>query len=177
MSDDLTLSKLAFQYFCNSVIGAILILLAIILMYDSYEILHIDTINGLLFLKGQNPVSLLFVIAIILKFFPINLYFYITKSRDQLSNIVLNFTFIINGTVGLYLLLRVLLLLFDDNETLFQVAIAIGFVLIFYSNYKMFRTKHLKVFILYLLLINLCFVLITFLVNKSPLASLLYVIN
>ena len=177
ISGDLALSKLALQYFCNSVLGAILMLPALIVMYVFGEFSQINMIDSSLFLKSSGLISWLVVAAIILKFFPINLYFYILKSRDQLANILLNFTFVINGIVGFYLLFRVLLLLFDDNEIFFQVAIAVGFSLVFYSNYKIFRTKNIKVFAPNLLLANLGFVLITFLVDRSISASLTYVAN
>jgi len=177
MSDDLELSKLAFKYFCNSALGAILMSIALILIYASGKIFQIDQIDSSLFLKSSNPISWLVVIAIALKFFPINLYFHILKSCDQLANLLLNFTFIINIAVGFYLLLRVLLLLFGDNEVFFQFAIVLGCLLVFYSNYKMFRTLHLKDFTSHLLLANVGFVFITFLLDKSSLSSLFYVAN
>jgi multicomponent Na+:H+ antiporter subunit D len=175
MSNDLALSKSAFKYFCNSASGAILMLLALILIHASCEFLQIDKIDNSLF--ASDLVSWFVVIAVILKFFPINLYFNILKSRDPLSTILLSFALVTNGVIGFYLLLRILLLLFEGNQIFFWFAPAVGFMLIFYSNYKMLRTKYLKVFALYFVLTNLGFVLITFLVNKSSFASLLYIVN
>ena len=150
-------------------------LLSLIIIYASCEFLQIDKIDNSLF--GSSLVSWLVVIAVILKFFPINLYFNILKSRDRLSTILLSFVLVTNGVIGFYLLLRILLLLFDGDEIFFWSAPIVGFALVLYSNYKMFRTKYLKVFALYFLLTNLGFVLITLLVSRSSFASLLYIIN
>lgn len=177
MSDDLNLSKLSFKYFCNSVLGSILLLLAVILLYSSSGHLQIDKIENVLALENSVLIFSLFAIAIWLKFFPINLYFQILKSRDSLANFLLSFAFIINGAVGFYLVLRVLLPLFDLDIIFLNGTVLIGFILVFYSNYKMLKTNYLKVFAANFILANLGFILITFFIEQASLPRLLYIAN
>ena len=146
--------------------------------------MQIDKIEDVLALEnyGYNfpLVFVLFITAIWLKFFPINFYFNILKSRDLIANFLLSFAFIINGAVGFYLLLRVLLPLFDLDVLFLNGVVLIGFILVFYSNYKMLKVRYLKAFGANFLVTSLGFTLITFFVEESPLASqarLLYVVN
>jgi formate hydrogenlyase subunit 3/multisubunit Na+/H+ antiporter MnhD subunit len=174
MSNDLNLSKLSFKYFCNSVLGSILLLLASVWLYISSGSLQIDNIDNLLFLENSNSIFGLIAIAIGLKFFPINFYFSILKSREILANFLLNFAFIVNGTVGFYLVLRLLFPMFGGDEIFLNGAVLAGFILVFYGNYKMLKSKCLKFFTGNFLLINLGFILVTFFVESS-LARLLYI--
>jgi multicomponent Na+:H+ antiporter subunit D len=174
MSNDLDLSKLSFKYFCNSVLGSILILLALVWLYISSGSLQIDNIDNLLIMDNSNSIFGLIAIAILLKFFPINFYLSILKSREIVANFLLNFAFVINGTVGFYLLLRFLFPVFGADEFILSAAVWFGCILVFYSNYKMIKSTCLKVFTAHFLLANLGFILITFFVESS-FARLLYI--
>ncbi len=174
MSNDLNLSKLSFKYFCNSVLGSILLLLALVWLYISSGSLQIDKIDNLLILDNSSSIFGLIVIVIGLKFFPVNFYFSILKSRDLLANFLLSFSFIINGAVGFYLILRFLIPIFGSDEIFSNGAVLVGLALVFYGNYEMLKAKYLKVFASYFLLTNLGFVLITFFAESS-LARLFYI--
>ncbi len=174
MSNDLDLSKLSFKYFCNSVLGSILLLLALVWLYISSGSLQIDNIDNLLIMDNSNSIFGLIAIAILLKFFPINFYLSILKSREMVANFLLNFAFTINGAVGFYLVLRFLFPVFVEDKFVLGVAAFVGCILIFYSNYKMLKSKCLKDFTAHFLLASLGFVFITFFVD-SPLARLLYI--
>ncbi len=177
MSDDLDLSKLSFRYFCNSVLGSILLLLAVILLYSSSGHLQIDKIEDALALENSALIFSLFSIAIWLKFFPINLYFNILKSNDSLANFLLCFAFIINAAIGFYLLMRVLIPLCDSDGLFLNSAVLIGFMMVFYSNYKMLRTRYLKAFAAHFLVVTFGFIFITFFIEQSSLPRLLYISN
>jgi multicomponent Na+:H+ antiporter subunit D len=177
MSNDLDLSKLSFKYFCNSVLGSILLLLAIVLLYSSSGHLQIEKIADALSLENSSLIFSLFAIAIWLKFFPVNLYFKILESNDPLANFLLCFAFVISGAVGFYLLLRVLLPLFDLDVIFLNATVLVGFILVIYSNYKMLKVQHLKSFAAYFLLMSFGFILITFFVEDSFKARLFYISN
>jgi len=174
MSNDLDLSKLSFKYFCNSVLGSILLLLSYVWLYISSGSLQVDNVDNLLILDNSNSIFGLIAIAILLKFFPINFYMSILKNREMVANFLLNFAFIINGAVGFYLVLRFLLPMFGVDEFVLKVASGVGCILVFYGNYKMLKSKCLKVFAVHFLLASLGFVLITFFVESS-FARLLYI--
>jgi multicomponent Na+:H+ antiporter subunit D len=174
MSDDLDLSKLSFKYFCNSVIASILLLLALVWFYIFSGSEQIESIDNLLNLDNSNSIFSLITIAIMLKFFPINLHFAILKSYQTMVGFLLNFAFIINGAVGFYLVLRLLFPVFSLSDIFLNGAFLLGCVMVFYGNYKMLKVRYVKALTAYFLLTNLGFILITFFVD-SHISRLLYI--
>ncbi len=200
ISGDSTIAKLAFRYFCNSALASILLLVGLFLIYFYSDSLKINNINQFLFLTelsgdeikqltGQLKlglvksldlrfwqINLLILAAIWIKFLPIGLYCQMLKSKNLLSNFLLTFSLICNGLIGFYLLFRVLEML-NFNQIIVSFLFALGLVLVFYSNYKMLKIKHLKVFAVHFLLLNLGFIFITFLFDHSFGSNLFYIVN
>ncbi len=179
MSNDLSLSKLAFKYFCQSVLASIILLLAFVLLYVFSGQLKIDEIANLTIIENSDLIFWIVAIAILLKFFPLQIYFKTLKSQDLMANFLVNFAFIINGLVGFYLLLKIALFLFHPSEIFFDLLIAAGFGVVFYGNYKMLKTKHLRAVAAYFSLINLGLVLIAigFFIDRALMVSLIYITN
>lgn len=167
LSDDLELSKLAFKYFCQNVSAGILLLLALILLYASTGSLQISEIS--LKLEQQNAAMnwllLPILIAVFLKFFPVWLYFKKLNSQDSLTGFLLNFAFIINSGVGLYLLIRFLFYLFSADLIFLNLKLDfdimfIGLLLVCYGNYKIFKSQNLTEISAFLAISNLGFIVI-----------------
>ena len=177
MSNDISISKLAFKYFCQSALASIMLLLALVLIYVFSGQLKIDEIAHLTIIENSDLIFWLVAIAVLLKFFPLQIYFRILKSQDLLANFLVSFAFIISGLVGFYLLLKMALFLFHPSEIFFNLLIGTGFGLVFYGSYKMSRTSHLRVIAAYFSLINLGLVLIAigFFTDRAFFVSLIYI--
>ncbi|MES2678136.1 MAG: proton-conducting transporter membrane subunit [Pseudomonadota bacterium] len=179
MSNDLNLSKLTFQYFCQSALASIMLLLALVLLYVFSGELKIDEIKNLTIIENSDLIFWLVATAIMLKFFPLTIYFRFLKSQDLMAHFLISFTFIISGLVGFYLLLKMVLFLFHPSDIFFNGLVFIGFILVFYGNYKMFKTNYVRAVAAYFAVINVGLVLIAigFFTQRALTVSLIYITN
>lgn len=144
ISNDISISKLAFQYFCKSALASIMLLLALVLLYVFSGQLKMSEIATSTIIENSDLIFWITAAAIFLKFFQLQIYFQFLKSQNSMSNFIISFAFIISGLVGFYLLIKTALLLFHPDKTLFILLAIIGLGVVFYGNYKMLKTKHFR---------------------------------
>jgi len=190
ISKELQLTKLAFKYFCNGATGSILLLISFLSIYIITGQIHISAIiNDINYLLDVNRyiAELLFFLtatSILLKFFPIWLYFEKIKSNDFLTNYLSITSLFIQTNIGLYLLIKLVFFLFGINFSFlklhFDLALILaGILLVFYSNVKLLKTQNLKLITSFLCLNNLGFIFISIALNQkeSLAAAFLFIIN
>ena len=177
ISNDISISKLAFQYFCKSALASIMLLLALVLLYVFSGQLKMSEIATSTIIENSDLIFWITAVAIFLKFFQLQIYFQFLKSRNSMSNFIISFAFIISGLVGFYLLIKTALLLFHPDKTLFILLAIIGLGVVFYGNYKMLKTKHFRAVGAYFSLIHLGLVLIAigFFAERALFVSLIYI--
>jgi len=190
MSNDENLTKLSFKYFTWGITGSILILLAFLSLYiitgESRINVIINDIGYILKNDYFMAVLIFFItmIAILIKFFPIWLYFEKIKRNSFIANFLSTSSLFIKTNIGLYLLIRVLFFLFGVDFSFTElnfnfVLFFAGSGLVIYGNIQLLKYQHLKIIASNLCLINLGFALIgiALALKESVSASFLYVIN
>lgn len=185
-SYDKKLIKINYNLFTYSSVSTVINLLILFLFYrifNSFEIFEIK--NNLHFLSYKDSYLakiflIFFSISIILKFFPIWIYFKKAKSIKFITNF---FNFLIlfaNPTIGIYLLVKIIYylfgnLIFFNNQDSNILLLFISLVIIFYSCLKMLTSKNLKVIISYLTLNNFGFILSAISLNNlNSVISIIY---
>ncbi|MFT7087299.1 MAG: multicomponent Na+:H+ antiporter subunit D [Rickettsiales bacterium] len=179
ISNDVAISKIAFRYFCKIAPASILLLLSLVILYVSSGNFKISEISNLPDFDNSNLIFWSIATAVMFKFFALRIYFKFLISKDLIANFLIALTFIISVLVGFYLLIRVSLFLLHPSDAFFFLLAFTGFCLVFYGNYKLFKTHHLKVFAAYFSLINLGFVLIAigFFNDQALLPAIMYIAN
>lgn len=169
ISSDKSLLKVSFKYFALSVFSSLILLFsffAIYLVFGESNIAKIATSFALL--KGENNMFLwlifsLIIFALVIKFFPLWLYFEKIKSTRLISNFLAVESLFIKTNIGIYLALKFSYFFFGGNlffsEFDFDIILLFcSLSLIFYSSVKLYKQKHLKVIVAYLCLNNLGFI-------------------
>ena len=199
LAAELPIARLSLQYFCQSVLGGILLLIAFLAIYiitgQSKINLLSENINYL-FASDNFIAKLLFWLilsGIVLKFFPHQ--FYNSKisgkisSKNFITNFIDNSAIFVKSNLGLYLLQRTIFTMFGSNlifsEFKFYIILTIlGLILIFYANSKLLKllntfTKNLKSIANNIILSNLGLVIITIAINSkiATIGGNFYIIN
>ena len=190
ISNDKNLTKLSFKYFAWGIVGSILILLSFLSLYiltGETRVNHI--INDIVYILESDHLmaALIFfitIVAILIKFFPIWLYFEKIKSNNFIANFLSTSSLFIKTNIGLYLLIRVIFFLFGIDFSFaklnfnFPLFLA-GSALVIYGNIQLLKYQHLKIIASNLCLINLGFALvgIALALKESLSATFLYIIN
>jgi formate hydrogenlyase subunit 3/multisubunit Na+/H+ antiporter MnhD subunit len=189
ISKNKPLNNLAFKYFYQGAIGSILLLISFLFLFINFDSANFEiiffTIQNIGDSNQKILVLLIFFIAIfglLLKFFPFWLHHQNLKNRDSLSHFFLSNSLFIQSLIGFYLLIKFFFLLFDSELILQLFGInlpffALAFLLIFYSNFKIFKSRNLKTILFYFCLNYIGFFLISLAVNdeNSLIAAIFFI--
>lgn len=186
-----SLNKLAFKYFYQGSSGGILILISLFYLFVNFGSHDFDIILAAISNQNQDDqiiiiglIFIIFVLGIILKFFPFWLYFDNLKSSHFLSHFFLSRLLFIKTYIGFYLILKTIFFLFGTNLLfthlkLDLVILAFAFLLIFYGNIKILKNNNLKIIISSYCLIYLGFLLIAVALNDhySLIAAFAFILH
>ncbi len=190
ISRDSELLKLAFRYFCLNVTSSLLMLFCFFAIYLTFGEINFDKIAESLPIIAQTHLWFLVMIftllgiAIIIKFFPFWLYFEKLKSSNLIANFLAIESIFIKTNVGIFLTLKFIYFFFG-NHLLFvnfkfaPILIFLSISLIFYSAFKLYQQKHLKLIATYFCLNNLGFIFaaIALQTTESLQALFFYLLN
>ena len=194
VTKELDTARIAFKYFCQSVVGGALMLIAFFSLYIITGSYKIDQMMyNIKYLHHNNYIIAVLLLAlsvagIILKFFPLWLDFSKSSKDGANNNFIANFlnvsTLFIKGNIGLYLLIKLIFFLFGTNFVFAELKLnllllLIGSVMVFYSSIKLLTGLNLKTIAGYLYLSNLGLIFIATGLNshESLIALFFYVIN
>ena len=191
ISQNKSLNNLAFKYFYQGCIGSILLLASFLFLFINFESANFETIFFAIqnISDGNQKILLLlifiiFTFGILLKFFPFWLHHKNLNNRDSLSHFLLSRSLFIKSTIGIYLLIKFFFLLFNSELilNLFRINLAFfafAFLLIFYSNFKIFKARNFKTILFYFCLTTIGFFLISVTINDkiSLISALFFIIN
>lgn len=190
ISRDQKLLQLAFRYFCVNVVTSLLLLFCFITIYLVFGQFNFQFIaNNLSLIFAFNPWFALIIFALlsaalIVKFFPFWLYFEKLKSQNSIANFLAIESLFIKTNIGIFLILKFSQFFFGIDfifaKLHFEVLLFIlALCLIFYTCYKLYYQKHLKIIAAYLILNNLGFVLAAISLQsfESMQAAFFYLLN
>ncbi len=178
-SKETTLNKLAFKYLYQGSVGSILILISLLSLLINFQSANFDVIffNIQNLYQGNQLIAIslifiIFVIGVILKFFPFWIYFENIKSANFLSHFLSSRLLFVKVNIGFYLILKSLFLLFGiglvfEILKLDPIIFVFAFLLIFYGNIKILTNNNLKVILSYYCLIYFGFFLISIAINDA----------
>lgn len=190
ISRDSDLLKLSFRYFCLNVTSSLLILFSFFAIYLTFGETNFDKVaENLSLISGSNLwfLALIFgllAVAFIIKFFPFWLYFHKLKSGNLIANFLAIDALFIKTNVGIFLILKFVYFFFGNhllfvNFNFAPILILLAILLIFYSAFKLYSQKHLKLIAAYFCLNNLGFILagIALQTIESLQAAFFYLLN
>ncbi len=170
ISRDAALLKLSFHYFCLNAASSLLILFCFLVTYLIFGEINFDKIaDNFSLISTANSwflviIFFLLTTALLIKFFPLWLYFEKIKSGSLIANFLVIESLFIKTNVGIFLMLKFIYFFFG-NHFLFvnfdfdPPLIFLAILLISYSSFKLYQQKHLKLIAAYLCLNNLGFIL------------------
>jgi len=168
--------NVAYKYYMNGVSATILIMLFIFIVYFNFGTPNLKYINQIVKTSQVSLVynisSLVFLFAIILKFFLFNTYFTsVSKSKDITNLFFINILFI-DIPIGIYILMKLFQSLFDMNfilNTLYlkYILYSVGTYMIINNSYKILIRKNLLSNVYSFAVITTGYILIAFGVGNS----------
>ena len=169
ISKNLKISKLSFKYFCLNATSSLIILFCFLTIYLAFGEINFSKIGEVFAVKAVAnswflaSILLLLSCAFVIKFFPFWLYFENLKSTNLIASFISIDSLFIKTNVGIFIILKFLYFFFGSNLifTQFDFApffILFSLILIFYSAFKLYQQKHLKLIVAYLCLNNLGFI-------------------
>ena len=188
-SKEVFLNRLAFRYFYQSVCGSIFILFSLILLFINFNsanfdniLLAIENIYSLNDLVAISLIFIIFVMGVVLKFFPFWINFQNIRSTSFLSHFFLARILFIKVNIGFYILLKFSFLLFGSFLIFSQLRIdsvvfAIALLLTFYGNIGILRNNNFKIIITYYCLTFFGLFLLSLSINEidSLMAAILFI--
>lgn len=182
ISKNKDISKLCFNYFSFNAIGSLLILFSFIIIYLNFGSFNLDIIKNFLINMPNDKfiflLTSLIATGFIIKFFPFWLYFENLKNSNLLSNYFAIDSLFIKANLGIFLALKFSYLFFSSiiiNVILIFLCIS----LIIYTSYRLYKSKHFKLIVIYSCLSNFAFILICLALNheKSLFTSFFFWLN
>ncbi len=190
ISKDFDLLKLAFRYFCLNALSSLVILFCFFTIYMIFGETNIDTISSHFILIQErynwllSMLIIFFAFAFLTKFFPFWLYFEKIKNSNIIANFLTVDALFIKTVIGIFLIIKFSYLFFGNDalfsdELLNKIFLAFAVTLVFYSAYKLYFQKHLKLIAAYLCLNNIGFILICIVLQsvETTLAAFFYLLN
>jgi formate hydrogenlyase subunit 3/multisubunit Na+/H+ antiporter MnhD subunit len=170
ITSDIKLLKISFSYFCLSVAASLLIIFCFFVIYLIFGEVNFDKIILLLNLVDHHQywfiksIFWLLALAFLLKFFPLWIFFEKLKSSSLVAGFMVIDSLFVKTLVGIFLMIKFCYFLFGAGLIFssfhFDVALLIiAVLLIFYSAFKLYNQKHLKLICAYLCLNNLGFII------------------
>lgn len=187
-SNDQRILKSAFNYFCLSSTSSMLLLLAFTSIYLCFGEASFNKIVDNFALVSKENYWYLFLIlfsislAIILKFFPLWIFYNNIKSSNNLCDIVIIEVFFVTCLIGLYLALKFINSFFGNNLLFVKfnydiLLIILSIAIISYSSFRIVKEKHLKHIAIDLSISNLGFILMALAIqNTNSIKAMLYFI-
>lgn len=170
ISNETKLLKITFSYFCLSAVSSLIIIFCFFVIYLSFGEVNFDQLIILFNLAGEGEywfikiIFLLLAVAFVLKFFPLWLYFEKIKSTSLITGFMVIDSLFVKSLVGIFLIVKFCYLFFGTkliflNFGFDHLLLVFASFLIFYSSYKLYNQKHLKLICAYLSLNNLGFII------------------
>jgi multicomponent Na+:H+ antiporter subunit D len=193
ISRDAELLKLSFRYFCLNAASSLLILFSFFAIYLICGEVNFERIAALMpTIYRENPFFILAIfvflaLGIFIKFFPFWLYFEKLKSVNPIANFLAVDSLFIKSNIGIFLILKFIYFFFGSDFlslslgkiNLSPILLFFALCLIFYSAFKLYFQKHLKLIVVYLSLNNIGFILAAIALHslESLQALFFYVLN
>lgn len=182
ISKNQRIAKLCFDYFSFNAIGSLLILFSFLMIYLNFGSFNLETIKNMLLNTPNHKfvflLSSLIAAGFIIKFFPFWLYFENLKNSNLLSSYFAIDSLFIKANLGIFLALRFSYLFFA-SEIINIILIFLSITLIFYTSYRLYKSKHFKLIAIYSSLSNFAFILICLALNheKSQFSAFFFWLN
>src|SRR3989338_1321474 len=170
ISNDVKLLKISFRYFCFNCVSSLLFLFFFFSVYLIFGEVNFNQISeNFSFIAANNSwltaiIFLFLAAAVLIRFFPLWLYFDKIKSANPIANFLVIDSLFIKTLIGIFLILKFVYFFFHGH--LFFVGfdfkpllIFLAILLIFYSSIRLYHQKHLKLICLYFCLNNLGFII------------------
>jgi len=164
------LLNISFKSFCLSSASSILILICFFAIYLTFGELNFDKISDNIFLLPNDKVwyllliLLLFILAIVVKFFPLWQYFEKLKSTSLIASFLIIDAFFIKILIGLFLVIKFIYFFFGSNFLFNQyqlswLMILCGFFVVSIFSLKLLNEKRLKLICIYFSICNIGFMI------------------
>lgn len=188
LASDSKVLKSTFNYYCLSSASSLLFLISFISIYLCFgETSFTKIVDNFALISSKNYWYLLLILfsitlAIILKFFPVWLFYNNIKSNNNLSDISIIEVFFVTCLLGIYLSLKFINSFFGNNLLFLKfnydiLLILLCAVMISYSSVKIVKEKHLKIIAINLSLSNFGLILLALAIqNIYSLKALFYFI-
>ncbi len=182
IAKDTKVSQLSFRYFSFNSAASLLILFSFLIIYLVFGSLNLDIIKQNLVASKDvrffTILASLLLIGFVIKFFPFWIYFENLKNNNLLANFFAVDSLFIKANLGIFFAIKFSYLFFID-QLVATVIIFLAAILIFYSLFLLYKTKHFKLIAIYLCIISLSLILICLAVNtvKSRQAAFFYWLN
>ena len=188
--NDTKVLKSTFNYYCLSSASSLLFLLSFIAIYLCFgETSFIKIVDNFALISSENYWYLFLILfgislAIVLKFFPVWLFYNNIKSNNIFCDIIIVEIFFVTCLIGIYLAFKFINSFFGNNLLFIKfnfdiLLIMLSIVMLTYSSIKITKEKHLKFIALDLSLNNFGFILIALAIqnNYSIKAIFYFIIN
>jgi formate hydrogenlyase subunit 3/multisubunit Na+/H+ antiporter MnhD subunit len=166
---DEELLKLLFRYFCLNAVASLLILFCFLAIYLIFGEVNLDIIHDNLSLISSEYswflaiIFMLLASAFFIKFFPFWFYFRNLQNSNVINGFLNADLLFIKVTIGIFLTIKFTYFFFGrnlvfDDFALVPLVIFSSIALIFYSSFKLYQQRHLKLIAVYFCLNNLGFI-------------------
>ncbi len=172
IASDKKISLLSFNQFFLNAASSLILLFCFIIIYLNFGIFEFSTIKENLLLKENSALlktlALLIFSSFFVRFFPFWLYFQNLKNTNLFAIFFAVHILFIQANLGFFLILKFYYLFFSKISTSL-ILIFLAIFLSFYSAFRIFISKHLKIISINFCLNNFAFILIC-LAIKSQIA-------